>query len=1024
MRPTSPPLRSALPAFRPQLLRGIAKAILVTATAFLSFGAEIGDAKTRDGDAPNVVLIMVDDLGYYDLGCYGHPKIDTPVLDKLADEGIRLTNFHTGATVCTPSRMALLTGAYPTRVGWTRGVMGYLISTRKGLNPKVLTMAEVFRQAGYRTGISGKWHLGERPPFRPHRQGFDWSYYVCSSNNQTDELYRLDKLIEKPFDNRLLTEQFTEAAIGFIEKNKDQPFFLYVPYTAPHFPVEAHPQWKGKSGFGAYGDVVEEVDYRIGEILGALKEAGIADNTITVFLSDNGPQPGDLSRATPFRGTKWTSLEGGTRVPCIVNWPGHIPAGRESNALIAAIDLLPTLSRACDIDLGAISNDSPTIDGVDVLDTLTGDGNAPHPREELLYWHGKEGFQAIRVGQWKLFLDRPDALLPAEGDGAGKKTDDAGEARPALFNLSEDVDETNDVSEEHPEIVERLRKRARERLRDIKSDVIPLAEDVPGQSARQSAKPSGGDPPRPNIVLVMSDDMGYSDLGCYGGEISTPNLDQLARGGLRYTQFYNTGRCCPTRASLLTGLYAHQAGIGQMTNDSGQEGYRGNLSFEAVTLAEVLKSAGYHTYMSGKWHVTKHLNPNGNKDNWPLQRGFERFYGTIIGAGSFFDPWTLTRGNKAITPENDEQYDPEQYYYTDAISDNAVAFVEDHCRAGGEKPFFLYMAYTAAHWPMHALEKDIAKYKGKYDEGYHAIRRARYERMNQMGLIKDDWELSPAPQSWDEFPEERKAWELRCMEVYAAMVDNMDQGIGRLVRTLKEHDRFDNTLILFLQDNGGCAEGMGRRPRRNRAEGVVPMGEDELQTSMVPRRTRDGHPVLQGPQVMPGPAATYIAYGRNWANVSNTPFRYYKASNHEGGIATPLIAHWPKGIKSTNELRRQVGHLIDIMPTCVELSGADYPNRRRGRDIQPMEGRSLVPSFNSDETVDRLLMWEHFGNRAIRQGKWKLVALRGQPWELYDMERDRSEMHDLTDQHPEKAKELAALWEKHARRTKIYPKPE
>jgi len=530
----------------------------------------------------------------------------------------------------------------------------------------------------------------------------------------------------------------------------------------------------------------------------------------------------------------------------------------------------------------------------------------------------------------------------------------------------------------------------------------------------------------PNIIVIMSDDMGYSDIGCYGSEISTPNLDRLAAGGLRYTHFYNTGRCCPTRASLLTGLYAHQAGIGQMTNDGGQPGYRGDLSRNAVTMAEVIKTAGYSTYMSGKWHVTKHLTPESESDkyNWPLQRGFDRFYGTIIGAGSLFDPWTLTRGNKAITPDNDEQYKPEQYYYTDAISDNAVKFVSDHKKSGKDNPFFMYVAYTAAHWPMHALEKDIAKYKGKYDVGYEVIRKARYERMKKLGVIKD-WKLSEAPQLWKDFPEEQRAWEIRCMEVYAAMVDSMDQGIGRIVKALKDNGQYENTLILFFQDNGGCAENRGRRPRKDAVTGVVPMGKDELQTDMVPKRSRAGYPVLTGPNVMPGPSETYVAYGRNWANVSNTPFRQYKSKNHEGGISTPLIAHWPKGIKAKNELRDQPGHLIDVMATCVDLSGATYPKTYNGYEIQPMEGQSLATSFDSNDPKDRLLMWEHYRSAAIRQGKWKLVKLnnKGAAWELYDMDKDRSELNDLVNLYPEKAKKLAALWEKHARRTKIYPKP-
>lgn len=530
--------------------------------------------------------------------------------------------------------------------------------------------------------------------------------------------------------------------------------------------------------------------------------------------------------------------------------------------------------------------------------------------------------------------------------------------------------------------------------------------------------------PKPNIILIMSDDMGYSDIGCYGSEIETPTLDSLASEGLRYTRFYNTGRCCPTRASLLTGLYAHQAGIGEMTSDRGERGYQGDLSRNAVTIAEALKPAGYRTYMAGKWHVTKQLSPDGDKKNWPLQRGFDRFYGTIIGAGSFFDPWTLTRGNQAITPENDEEYQPKEYYYTDAISDYASRYVKEHAKDHTDQPFFMYVSYTAAHWPMHALEKDIAKYKGRYDEGYDAIRQARYEKMKKLGVI-EDWDLTEAPQKWASVDAATQAWDLRCMEVYAAMVDSMDQGIGRIVDSLKATGQYDNTLIFYLQDNGGCHEAYGRKaPKKPLPDDIVPMGKDELQTAMVPARSRDGRPVRTGPGVMPGPTDTYIAYGRNWANVSNTPFRMYKSFNHEGGISTPLIAHWPKGITAKNELRHEPGHLIDIMATCVELAGADYPKQFADHDILPMEGRSLVGGFIGDRKEERSLMFEHFGKAAIRKGSWKLVREgQNQPWELYQIDRDRTELNDLSMDHPEKVKELQELWESEAKRIFIYPKP-
>lgn len=533
-----------------------------------------------------------------------------------------------------------------------------------------------------------------------------------------------------------------------------------------------------------------------------------------------------------------------------------------------------------------------------------------------------------------------------------------------------------------------------------------------------------------NIVVMMSDDMGYSDLGCYGSEIRTPHLDGLAEGGVRFTQFYNTARCCPTRAALLTGLYPHQAGVGWMMNDSGHAGYRGDLNRRSVTIAEALKPAGYRTYMAGKWHVTKHIKPEGPSHNWPRQRGFDRFYGTIHGAGSFFDPNTLMRGNTMISPFADPEYQPETFYYTDAISDHAVRFIREHERDHAEKPFFLYVSYTAAHWPMHALEKDIAKYKGQYDEGYAVIRQRRFEKMKALGVIAPDAELSPASGSWEDMP--HKEWDIRNMEVYAAMVDNMDQGIGRIVGALKEAGEFENTLVLFFQDNGGCAEAYGRRPKKVDGEWPLradrptlePLAADYLQPRMQPVQTRDGWPVLTGPGVMPGPADTYIGYGREWANVSNTPFREYKHWTHEGGISSPFIAHWPAGLERRGEIEPQAGHLIDIMATCIDVSGATYPKKHVGQRIQPMEGVSLVPALRGEDlNREAPLFWEHEGNRAIRMGPWKLVSKQnaGNAWELYHMDRDRSELHNLAEAEPARVEAMAAQWHMWALRANVFP---
>src|SRR4051794_37628929 len=455
---------------------------------------------------------------------------------------------------------------------------------------------------------------------------------------------------------------------------------------------------------------------------------------------------------------------------------------------------------------------------------------------------------------------------------------------------------------------------------------------------------------RPNIIIIMADDMGFSDAHCMGSEIDTPNLDKLAANGTRFTQFYNTARCCPTRASLLTGLYPHQAGMGHMTNANSQlDGYVGNLNKKCVTIAEALKPAGYATYMVGKWHLTKYDKPAGPKDTWPLQRGFERYYGTIIGAGSFYDPGMLTRNNDQISPFQDKEYQPPQgepYYYTNALSDQAAQFITEHKQQHPDQPFFFYVAYPAAHWPMHALERDIAKYKGKYDNGYEPIRRARFEKEKQLGLIDPKWDLSPQAGEWDKV--KNKDWEARCMEVYAAMIDRMDQNVGRTVNALRETGQLDNTLILFLQDNGGNAETTGRSGTQTRAAApsLPKLGPDFIEVQGTPKRMRVGWPVIMGTGVMPGPPDTYIAYGKGWGNVSNTPFREYKHWVHEGGISTPLIAHWPGHIARKGELEKQPAHLIDIMATCVDLAHADYPKQLNGNDITPFEGKSLAGAFD------------------------------------------------------------------------------
>jgi len=499
-----------------------------------------------------------------------------------------------------------------------------------------------------------------------------------------------------------------------------------------------------------------------------------------------------------------------------------------------------------------------------------------------------------------------------------------------------------------------------------------------------------GSPARPNIVLIMADDMGYSDIGCYGGEIHTPNLDRLAAGGVRFSQFYNGARCCPTRASLLTGLYAHQAGIGHMVGNRGYPPYQGYLNDTCVTIAEALRPAGYRTLMSGKWHV------GGDRPHWPTDRGFDRYFGLISGAANYFDPSkTKAKGVKRTMALDGEPYEPpkEGFYMTDAFTDHAVDFLDEHGR--NETPFFLYLPFTAPHWPLHAWPEDISKYQGKYRKGWDKLRAERRQRMIEMGLIREDWAMSPRDtKTWPWAEEKDKDLLDLKMAVYAAQIERMDAGIGRVLKKIEDLDRRDNTLVMFLADNGGCAEG-GPVGFDNRKNGLPPGGVD-----------------------------SYMSYGLSWANASNTPFRRYKHWVHEGGIATPFIASWPAVIKSGGTITHEVGHIVDVMATCVDAAGTEYPKTHKGKTVTPLEGKSLVPIFRTGKRAGHdAIFWEHEGNRAVRQGQWKLVSAHGGSWELYDLEADRTELNNLIEKHPDKARELERLYQAWAQRCHVQPWP-
>ena len=453
---------------------------------------------------------------------------------------------------------------------------------------------------------------------------------------------------------------------------------------------------------------------------------------------------------------------------------------------------------------------------------------------------------------------------------------------------------------------------------------------------------------RPNVLVILCDDLGFSDLGCYGSEIPTPNLDRLAANGLRFSQFYNAAKCESTRSTLLSGMYHNETNTAKLAH--------------CRTIAETMQSAGYHTMMSGKWHM----------NSQPTERGFERYFGHLSGATNYFI------GDKTFYLDGKSYEIPEKFYTTEVVTDHAIKFIGER---PVDKPFFFYLAYNAPHYPLQAPEADVRKYLGTYKHGWDAVRKARYAKQQTLGLFAKSCELSPRPsevQAWDSLSDADKAWEDIRMATFAAMVDIMDRNIGRLVAYLKEQGQLDNTLIMFLSDNGGCPF----------------------------ERTT-------GKELMPWDPRSHWTYDEGWAHAANTPFRWYKQNQHEGGISTPMIAHWPKGITAKlGSVTQQTAHIVDIYATAMDLAGTFRPDTFDGEKLKPLRGLSLKPIFKGETRKPHEALYFDFANKnhALRMGPWKLVAVNGGAWELYDMETDRSELNDLAKQMPDRVNEMTMKW--------------
>jgi len=963
-------------------------------------------------EPPNLVVILADDLGYGDLGANNPDSaIPTPRLDAIAAGGVRFTDAHSGSAVCTPTRYGLMTGRYCWRSrlkgGVLNGYSGHLIE------PDRPTVASVLKARGYHTACIGKWHLGMDLPRRdkvmdwqgkiedgPLANGFDHFFGVTASLDFPPYVWVEDDRFTEPgaerypgsgfpaylragewapgFDHQGALDEITRRAVAHIRERAAAggPFFLYLPLTAPHKPVLPAERFRGKSGVGPYGDFVMQVDWTVGEVDRALEEAGVADDTLLLVTSDNGsfmyhldapesPQrakqgaDGDATldhaadpkvhgylsathRANgPLRGTKADVWDGGHRVPFLARWPAAAPAGAVCDRSVSLVDLMATFADAA----GAAVPAGAAEDSTSLLPLLRDPAATSWERPPVVM-HSANGTFAVRDGRWKLIL----------GSGSGGRGLPKGpKERPPfqLYDMEADLGERVNLAATQPGVAARLRRQ----LEQLRAGALP---------AKAAAAAPPLPPARPNVLLVLADDMGWSDLGCYGGEIATPTLDVLAAEGVRFTQFHNTAKCFPSRACLLTGLYAQQVGMGRRHTEPLRN---------AATLGEVLRAAGYRTLMSGKHHGV---------DN-PHDRGFDRYRGLRDGAANHFNPGHPRAGEPAPAQKRpgervwcfDEEvvqpYTPEDpdFYSTDAYTDWAIEFLREERPPG--QPFFLYLAYQAPHDPLQAWPEDIARYRGRYGQGYGAVAAARDARQRGMGLIEERYPRSePTHRPWAELSEaERDDQDLR-MAVYAAMIDRMDRNLGRLLAVLEQRGDRDNTIVLFASDNGCSAE-------------VVEIGDGAV-----------------------GAIDRWSSLGRDWANVSNTPFRLFKNYSHEGGINTPLIVSWPAAGLEGGRVSGRVGHFIDFMPTLLELAEADYPTAVGDEPVLPLNGESLLPAILGDDQPRRSqLFWSWSKGRAVRDGDWKAVSWNG-AWELYDLSADATETRDLAAEHPERLADLVA----------------
>ena len=990
-------------------------ATLCLATMLVSAAISVAETAATTTKKPNILFVIADDWSWPHASVYGSDGVvSTPNFDRLARDGVLFTHAFAAAPSCTTSRAAILTGLPIHRLGDGGNQSGRLPSEYR-------VYPEALEEAGYFVGYCGKgWAPGDVKKSGRKRNPAGPRFKSLAE-------FLEDRPDEKPFCfwyGSFNPHRPYDRDSG-LRAGKD-PKAVELPPFLPDEEIIRHDMLD-------YFVEVQRYDDELGKLLDSLERRGLTEGTLVLATSDQG---------MPFPRSKTNLYDSGTRIPLAVMWKGTIRGNRTVDDLVGQTDFAPTILEAAGVERWS------EMTGRSFLDVLMGeaDGRVDPLRDHVFVERERHGacregdksypVRGIRTERYLYLRNLRPELLPAGdpmyptkigpfGDMDPGPTKDfyldhrhtravrpyferATSPRPAeeLYDCSIDPWQMNNLADEesHDDEKAKLRKQLDRWMESTgdprahgETDLWDKAyyvgsratpeqrEEIRAQwsAEEEQARQGRSGPARPNIVVILADDMGFSDLGCYGGEIETPHLDRLASRGLRFTQFYNSARCCPTRAALLTGVYPHQSGIGHMSQDWNLPAYRGRLNEGCATIAEALRPAGYRTIISGKWHVGE------ARGEWPLDRGFDRFYGTPQGGGHYFR--MLPRRQLVLDTEVIEPEDG--WYSTDAFTDQAIGFIRESAEM--EKPFFCYLAYFAPHYPLHARPEEIEPYLGKYRQGWTVAREARFRRQIEMEIVPSSTRLSSPDSAMPDWKTVGNQEEMdRRMAVYAAQVSNMDRGIGRLVAALEEAGQLENTLLMFLSDNGACdAGGPFGFTRKDRGDA----------------------------KALTGTPNSYASFGRAWATVSNTPFRKYKGEIHEGGIATPLIIHWPARISDGGSFRKHVGHVIDLMPTCLDVAGAAFPESRNGKPTIPLEGMSLVPAFEGRSAEPRTLCWEHMGNRGVRVGQWKLVALNGEPWELYNLETDPTETENLVANEPDRVGQMAQAYDQWAERCGVLP---